>query len=723
LRRDVHLTWTLAWLLLASCGERDAPARAVLGYRWNGGGGVPNHGLPLALPPPFGALGRTPATRLYLGFDHALESELALEGQALELGASSGVLGAQDGRIGGALELGAADELRLRRRPSWDGHGPWTLELWFRPRAGAAGRLVHVPGRLELALDEKRRLRLSCPRLEPPVALELAFADDADRWHHLGLVVDPLDTRSVRMELDGRVRATKVRPDLAALTLDELVLGDGEGHGLASLVDELRVQARAANTAEFVEHAAGPPAGAQRLHLIHAGGPASETEELEVWLDPLPLVPLGPNDWARGELEHVVAGPAGLRWVPGDWRCEPALDPPLARTTHPSVPIGAGRVLVFGGEVRDSHGGPWVNGNDTWLFDTRAARWTRLVTPLAPSPRCHQPIAWSPDHGLALLFGGWWNEGGDRQFDDTWVFHADELRWEERHPAGAPAVLSDHGLVYHPRARRFVLYQTGRIWTYDPEADRWERLPEPSCVDASGAPASYALGAASMAIDPGSGLVLLFGGTETAGGHARFFDTTALYELESNRLTVLAPERAPSPRVRAGLAWDPRHARFVLFGGVQDERSQRQRDLWSFTPATRVWTEHESAHTPSERGGYFGMAFDPEQERFFLLCGRQALDRLLAEAWSLSLDERAAGRARYVFARGEASGGRWFAETNTPGDSSVAFRFRASADGLRWSEWAATSEALEPRAFLEVEATLRAGTRGEAPEIRALGFR
>ena len=78
-----------------------------------------------------------------------------------------------------------------------------------------------------------------------------------------------------------------------------------------------------------------------------------------------------------------------------------------------------------------------------------------------------------------------------------------------------------------------------------------------------------------MGYDPETGLILRFGGAMLVDGEQVYTDTTALYDHAENRWTVLQLDLAPTPRVRAGFAYDTIRKRFVLFGGVRDQFSNR----------------------------------------------------------------------------------------------------------------------------------------------------
>jgi hypothetical protein len=490
------------------------------------------------------------------------------------------------------------------------------------------------------------------------------------------------------------------------------------------VIDELRLQARAANTEEL-QRALAAPRAVERLCITTAG---AEPAKVEVWFDVLRTPRIASaGEWQRGELERVVAGARGLERVDGHWRKIEAVDPPVARTTQATAFLGEHRVFLFGGETRDSHHRPMRNTDDTWIFDTLEETWERLEPGLAPAGRCHQDAAFSPDHGVVLLAGGFnIEQRKPRLFADTWLFHVAERRWERCEGADSPQGFSDELVVYHPRLRQFVFVAGRQVRTFDPETRRWRCLPSFSVVDPRGLPLDLRPASSIGGYVPTTGEIVLFGGSRDPDDDSQFVDDLCLLDLDARRITMLpAPSAAgerPSPRVRSGFGWDSKRERFVLFGGVRSQRSQRMGDLWSFDPGTRRWKEHQACGSPTPRGGYFGMEYDPELDRFFLLCGRHSHERFLSESWTLSLDESASGHARYVFDRSAFPGETdWFADEETPGDSRVDVRFRESADAFTWTEW--STELPSAQRYVEVELTLAPGSRGEAPRVAAMGFR
>jgi hypothetical protein len=718
------------------------PGRRLAGYSWDGRARIPW----LSDRPPehlfYGEIGRDADTALYLTFNHGPSSEAELQAAGWELGSSR--LAACAGRFGQGVRLDRDSVLRCTIPERSAPLQAWTVEFWLRPeqpRPGRSSDLLAVPDVLAVTCTPEGRLRLeipgageSGPEGRKPLVFVHPQALAAGQWHHVGVVLDLLDLRAARLVIDGEPHGQRLDPACVQAEPRALLLGDGRGlaTGLAFVLDELCLRARNTSTAELARHFALERRAVQRLRLHYAdGGAAGDTrsEELELWREPQAEARIDSvEEWRRGELVHACASTAGLTWTPEHWR---ALDiaGPVARTTHPVVSLGGRRVFTFGGETRDTHWGRVANTDDTWIFDGAAERWARVPTPVAPFPRCHMPAAYSPDHDLVLLVGGWWQGGWwtdapETQFDDTWVYHVSEQRWEQRFPAGAdlPAI-GDNGLVYLPEQRRFLLFLYAQARLYDPDADRWEARAPFTSLDQHGRPAQGVMAISrTCERDPASGRLLLFGGSYGPKNDA-FCDETAMYDVDANTLTVLDPPVRPAARVRTALAYDPVRARFVLFGGGRDQDTPRFDDLWTFDPRTGAWSEVErGAERPSGRGGFFGMAYDAVADHFVLACGRSGKERWQDETWVLELDERRAGVARYLFDRAAFPEARaWFADVDAESGAGVRFRFRASADGRVFGAW--SEECPAEGRFLQVEVVLEPGPGGAKPLVRAMGFR
>jgi N-acetylneuraminic acid mutarotase len=726
----------------AAAPERSAPDPALFrlpvsgldgltSYSWSPGVEVPwlRDEPPREIP--FGELGRTPKTLLYLGFDAGLERELSgqpggHEGHRLRDGH------AVEGRQGGGLWLEGRAALNIEVPAALRDQDQWTVEVWVRPAEIAQRGLLALPGLFtatvtaqgyvqvtapEAGLDEQGRVQGVSVRGPVPLLL--------GQWNHVAIVLDTIDLTSLRVTVNGEARAKRLPGEPLHRSAERILLGGGWAPSLAATFDDLRVQARAGNTDEF-QRAMAAPQPHEELRLTFADG---SVEHLDVWTAPVREPWLsGSALWKRGRLERVLAEDSGLRRVDGHWRRIEAVDGPLPRTTHASAYIGQHRILMFGGETRDSWTYPFRNTDDTWIFHTDEERWERLETDVAPERRCHQAMAFAPDLDLVILASGFENESKEEGYEphhlaDTWAFHTDTLQWERIEAAGQPEGFNDRALVYHPGVQRFLYVFGTQVLSYEPRNQRWEPVRRPTFVDEVGRPLqpSDVDGSQMGGIVPSTGEILLFGGCFSPQDDEGFVDDFYVYDPLAGRATRLDAQPRPSARVRGAFGWDSRRERFVLFGGVRSQRSERMEDLWTLDPRTRTWKMHEASGAPTGRGGYHGFEYDPDLDRFFLLAGRHSKRHFLADVWTLALDERAPGTARFVFDRVEhPPGASWQADLDTPGDSRVEFRFRAGEDGLRWGEWSSTPPGAGR--YLEVEATLVPASDGRSPVLRGMGF-
>lgn len=695
------------------------PGERLLGYRWDGGAAVPFLAGDASLHVEFGERGLCPGARLYLPA-HALAESSASGASEI---ASIDLALDDHGRFGRALRYGPTSFQRLYLAPQANASG-WSASFWLRPEPSAFGRsLVLLPGAVEVALLGGGRVQASLLPAGEYVTSTRTLVPG--QWSYVVVAHDPSVTRQLRLFVDGEAVRTPLSPLASPRVPDSVQTGDlaRNGQGPSFALDELCVEPFPLSTAQAeASWRRVPRTGAHLLEMFTTHGLRSAAPAADM----APALVLDSDaELAAGSLQGVVVSGGSLVWAPGRWRdLAPGLAPP-ARTTHPLVSIGRQRVLTFGGETRDTRYGPMLNTDDTWIFAGERNAWERVPAGPAPSPRCHVPAAYSPDHDLVLLVGGWKNDTTPgATYADTWVFDVGARRWEQRFPSGSamwPG--SDWGLVYLPALQSFLLMHRDGNALYDPVANRWQRLPVARAVTESGAPSTYRQGASAMcAVHPSTGLVVVFGGS-SGPNQMTFSDTTALYDVRTNTYTVLATTAQPSPRVRSGFAYDPSRGYFVLFGGVRDQFSQRHDDLWVFDPSSRHWHELACSGRPAPRGGYYGMAYDEGADRFVLYGGRSTPERWLDDTLALELNPTLAGRALYTLDRAQTGRNTWFAERTEPGNSKVRFFFRAGSDNARWTSWSGNTVGLERERYLQVAVMLYPGSAGEVPSVQRMGLR
>lgn len=239
-----------------------------------------------------------------------------------------------------------------------------------------------------------------------------------------------------------------------------------------------------------------------------------------------------------------------------DIRPETAL--PAGRASHAWAHDPSGNsLIVFGGYDGTAYYG------DTWAYDLRAGTWADLQ-PSGATPRAREghSLTYDPVSEKMILFGGY---DGGREYDDTWSYDPATNTWTELSPSGdIPAARDSHRVVYDPDEEIMVLFagwstttQFADTWAYDPADNAWTPLSPAGDV-----PVARALHA--MAYDPTIKKVVLFGG----GTSSAVFADTWTYDYPSNTWTeTRLTGGAPTGRAGHVLAFDEGAGRVILYGG------------------------------------------------------------------------------------------------------------------------------------------------------------
>jgi hypothetical protein len=220
-----------------------------------------------------------------------------------------------------------------------------------------------------------------------------------------------------------------------------------------------------------------------------------------------------------GATDSAVVGDT-WGWDGRNWQRLAASGPP-ARTFAAVGGDGVSRVFLFGGS-RVLFGGDASPGNadparhllaDTWAWD--GTRWTEVPGPQPPA-RAEAAAAWDPKRKRLVMFGGYtWKAGVRERLQDTWEF--DGAAWARFATAG-PSPRSGAAMAFDPELGQVVLFggsgATNDTWIWDGRA--WSEVPAPTPP-----PGRFN---AAMSPAPG-GNVLRFGGWD---GQSRTADTWRL---------------------------------------------------------------------------------------------------------------------------------------------------------------------------------------------------
>jgi len=180
--------------------------------------------------------------------------------------------------------------------------------------------------------------------------------------------------------------------------------------------------------------------------------------------------------------------------------------------------------------------------------------------------------------------------------------------WTEQSPATSPPARDDASMAYDPSTGNMVLFggydgsggYLNDTWTWD--GTTWtQQSPVTS------PPARYG---ASMAYDPATGNTVLFGGV----GSGSFLNDT--WTWDGTTWTEQSPVTSPPARDGASMAYDPSTGDMVLFGG--NGNPGRLGDTWTWDGTT--WTQQSPVTSPPARVGA-SMAYDPSTGNMVLFGG------------------------------------------------------------------------------------------------------
>ncbi len=318
-------------------------------------------------------------------------------------------------------------------------------------------------------------------------------------------------------------------------------------------------------------------------------------------------------------------------WDGANWTQRfPANSPPPRRRASAAYVGGQDVAVIFGGNVNSPANltaGSYAN--DTWAWD--GTNWTNLLSPLAPTPRFSASMAYDPNSGTIVLFGG--EDYLTPNLNDTWLWNG--TTWLLQNPSAMPSPREGAAMIYDPTAGNMVLFggfavnsvsvqgrwptgTLGDTWTWD--GTNWTQQTLSTAPRARGFAAATYGGAAG-------GGALVFGGSD---GGLQFHDTWA---WGNSQWTAKKLDPDPDPR---RWYWMEEHAatgKVVLFSGFFLGTTGRVPDTWTWDGYT--WTRLSLASAPSGRSGA-GMAAFPPNNTDVLFGGFQdgASNNWLGDTWT-----------------------------------------------------------------------------------------
>lgn len=240
--------------------------------------------------------------------------------------------------------------------------------------------------------------------------------------------------------------------------------------------------------------------------------------------------------------------------------------------------------------------------NETWTWD--GATWTRMTPSSSPPPRTHHKMAYDAKRERVVLFGGLFNSF----FNDTWTW--DGTTWTKMSPQTAPSERALHGMVYDAKRERVVLFggMAADGKTLEEETWTWDGATWTLTSPPTSPGARYAH---DMAYDAKHERVVLLGGIS---GEGLKRDT---WTWDGTTWTEETP--ATSPNIAFGaMAYDAARQAVTLFGGMNLSSGGATNETWSWNGTT--WTKLSPAESPQKRY-YHSLAYDESRANTVLFGG------------------------------------------------------------------------------------------------------
>ena len=305
----------------------------------------------------------------------------------------------------------------------------------------------------------------------------------------------------------------------------------------------------------------------------------------------------------------------------GDWTESAPADAPSPRATSSEAwDPATGQLILFGGGACSGSGGGCTVTNDTWSWT--GTSWTPLAPSSSPPPLAEASLAYDPEAGQLVLFGGIDSSGNS--LSATWIWNGSN--WLQETPSSSPPARHGASLGYDSTTDQLILYggsATAGITPMASDTWAWNGTDWTQLAPLTSPPPLYA---ATMDWDSNSGQLILFGGTS----NGTYNGTNETWEWTGSDWTELLPASSPRARLRASMAMDPLSGQLLLFGGYGVGQVDLG-DMWAWNGST--WAQMTPPTIPTSRADA-SMAFDGATGTLVLFGGSN-LDgeELLGDTW------------------------------------------------------------------------------------------
>ncbi len=258
--------------------------------------------------------------------------------------------------------------------------------------------------------------------------------------------------------------------------------------------------------------------------------------------------------------------------------------PPTRAAAAMAYDPDSGTLVLFGG-FRDV-GDQVVYLNDTWLFDGNT--WTDVTRNAAPPVRAAAGMAFDAVTHEIVLFGGY---NGSRWLGDTWTFDSGHMRWRSERPKRSPRAVTGPAVFQDPLTGHVCEFGGFDGQFYQSFTWRWDGRTWTRVITAT---SPYARSAPAYALDPVLHEVVMFGGLGDV-------NPNNTWTFDGTDWTLQNPTSQPPLRFYSGAAYEPSADGVIFFGaGLAD--------TWFWTGSD--WVQLFPAASPPSGRESFSMALD-----------------------------------------------------------------------------------------------------------------
>jgi hypothetical protein len=279
--------------------------------------------------------------------------------------------------------------------------------------------------------------------------------------------------------------------------------------------------------------------------------------------------------------------------------------------------------------------------NDTWAFDFNTGTWSLLHdgTGTAPSERRIVDAAYDPLRHRMIVFGG---KQGDwyTLVNDTWAFDLTTNMWERIHDGTgtAPSPRGWANVVYQPSEDRLLLFggvvgedvAVNDTWAFDMSTGTWALLDNGNGT----APADR--GGSGHFFDCTTEQFFIYGGREDED--INYFGDVWSFDPATFVWTLLDDGTGYGPSSRKNITWgltSPGEG-LIIFGGHSEPPHVQLNDTWLLNLETLAWEQiHDGsglAPLPRHAGGGF---YDPERGCLVTFGGSDGMGGYFSDMWAL----------------------------------------------------------------------------------------